>query len=387
MRNIEIAEIQSTGVVKFRIKGTTETFNGTREICRYAGTGKYIWDEERQVCVKKVQPQKAMTTTQSRSIGTNNKISKQSDLVLLTGQNNVVNDDVTNSIIIGEDNKIGNNVNNTQVFGKLGHSKSDGTLVLGGGKLESGNGEANIGQVQTIHAQLCGQATSTSASQLSIYAETDNFIHIPKNCVGYIQADILGQITASEEDDLGKHYSTKIEAIFKSQNDGVITISPISTITPEIKPVAFGFFQLFGATNKAQNLSATRVSTGIFTMSFTNSLPDANYVVIAQIHEPDGNRDDIKIHVKDGSQSTANFTLHIYEGDNGGNPDTSRDRAFSVVVFDTSVMSTFAIENLPILYSPSENNLTVRVYGRTDKTINWTAGIKLNINRTNTTIG
>jgi len=107
------------------------------------------------------------------------------------------------------------------------------------------------------------------------------------------------------------------------------------TRTNEIRLVGNGFFNSLGATQRANNLSCTRVSTGIYNLTFTTPRPDALYSIVAQVIESDTTRDDTKIHVKDTSQTTTGFTLQVYEGDNGGSPDTRRDRSFYVMVSDT----------------------------------------------------
>jgi len=98
--------------------------------------------------------------------------------------------------------------------------------------------------------------------------------------------------------------------------------------------VAVGRFDSNGSTVKASNLSCSRTSTGNYTLTFGSARPDANYTIIGQIIESDSVRDDIKIHIQDGSQTTTAFNINIYEGDNGGSPDTFRDRKFYIVVYD-----------------------------------------------------
>ena len=119
-------------------------------------------------------------------------------------------------------------------------------------------------------------------------------------------------------------------------NQGVAQFAGLETYStfalPQIQTIAAGRFESNGSTVKALGLSINRASLGVYDVTFTTARANANYIITAQIIEPDANRDDTKIHVKDESQTTTGFTLHVYEGDNGGSPDTSRDRDFYVSV-------------------------------------------------------
>ena len=99
--------------------------------------------------------------------------------------------------------------------------------------------------------------------------------------------------------------------------------------------VAAGYFDGDnGNSNKAANLSCVRNGTGDYTLSFGVNRPTANYIVIGQIIEPTSTKDDIKIHVVEGTQSVSGFDVAIYEGDNSSSPDTDVDRDFYITVVD-----------------------------------------------------
>jgi hypothetical protein len=141
---------------------------------------------------------------------------------------------------------------------------------------------------------------------------------------------------------------TEVDANFNNLNNdkfetsggtisGATTVSGKLTATnvnPDIRVVAVGYFASDASTNRASGITASLSSTGVYAISFGTARPDANYIITAQIIEPSVNKDDVKIHVEDGSQSTSGFTLNVYEGDNSPSPDTHVDRAFYVVVFD-----------------------------------------------------
>lgn len=118
---------------------------------------------------------------------------------------------------------------------------------------------------------------------------------------------------------------------------GATTVSGKLTATnvnPDIRVVAVGYFTGAAATVRASGITASRSSTGVYVISFGTARPDANYIITAQVVEPSADKDDVKIHVEAGSQSTSGFTLNVYEGDNSTSPDTHVDRTFYVVVFD-----------------------------------------------------
>jgi len=98
--------------------------------------------------------------------------------------------------------------------------------------------------------------------------------------------------------------------------------------------VAAGRFDSDGSTVKASNLSCSRTATGNYTLTFGSARPDANYIVTGQIIESTSTKDDVKIHIEDGSQTTTAFNVNIYEGDNGTGADADVDRKFYIVVHD-----------------------------------------------------
>jgi hypothetical protein len=87
-----------------------------------------------------------------------------------------------------------------------------------------------------------------------------------------------------------------------------------------------------GNTLKARGISCNRTATGRYTISFDTAKSDNLYVISGQVIEPSSTEDDVKIHVIAGSQTTSQFQVVIYEGDNGGTPDTEVDRDFYVMV-------------------------------------------------------
>lgn len=109
------------------------------------------------------------------------------------------------------------------------------------------------------------------------------------------------------------------------------------------------------------NLTATRQGSGIYNITFTTARSNVNYLVFGQIIEPSSTKDDIKIHVEDGSQTINGFTVNIYEGDNGGSSDTHRDRKFYLTIIDdiTTNSGSGNIANLTDYSDASFGNVDV----------------------------
>jgi len=111
-------------------------------------------------------------------------------------------------------------------------------------------------------------------------------------------------------------------------------IVEIASSGPGLGVIASGHFSSAGATVYADGISCSRSSTGVFVITFSSALSDTNYSVCGQVIEG-STRDDIKIHVVDGTKATTGFTVSLYEGDNGTTADVLVDRGFFVTIFGT----------------------------------------------------
>ena len=111
-------------------------------------------------------------------------------------------------------------------------------------------------------------------------------------------------------------------------------IVEIASSGPGLGVIASGHFSSAGATVYADGISCSRSSAGVFVITFSSALSDTNYSVCGQVIEG-STRDDIKIHVVDGTKATTGFTVSLYEGDNGTTADVLVDRAFFVTIFGT----------------------------------------------------
>ena len=124
-----------------------------------------------------------------------------------------------------------------------------------------------------------------------------------------------------------------IKTALTKNGSAVSSADTYTYIQPQIEPIIIGHVNSDGTKIKGEGFSVTRNGTGDYTITFSTAMPDANYVVNAQVQEGSA-RDDIKIHVRDASQTTTAFRVYIYEGDNGTTADVLRDRDFYFTVHD-----------------------------------------------------
>ena len=104
----------------------------------------------------------------------------------IMGVNNIVNGSSNNTIIVGNQSQIESGVSNTSVFGTLGNSTADNSIVLGGNAAADILGER---QVSTIMYGL--QTTDASTNISFLNNVSGSFYAIPENAAMYFQADIL----------------------------------------------------------------------------------------------------------------------------------------------------------------------------------------------------
>ena len=96
---------------------------------------------------------------------------------------------------------------------------------------------------------------------------------------------------------------------------------------------AAGYIQGDGTNSYVMGCTVARTGVGQYTVNFNVAHPGGtNYSVTAMVHEATGLRDDVIIHVVDGSQVGASFDLMIHEGDNGGAAGPFVDAPFSFQV-------------------------------------------------------
>ena len=100
-----------------------------------------------------------------------------------------------------------------------------------------------------------------------------------------------------------------------------------------ITTVAIAKVDSDGTNTRVRGCTVTRTDTGRYTCTFTNALPDANYVVHTTVQESASTLDDIICTVQSGATTTTDFDYEITEQDNSTTAGTYRDRPHFVSVF------------------------------------------------------
>ncbi len=96
---------------------------------------------------------------------------------------------------------------------------------------------------------------------------------------------------------------------------------------------AMGKVNSDGTAANIKNASSSRTNTGRYSITFTNSMPDANYVIILTVIDENGaNRDDPGITY--WNQTSSGFQVRIKDSDNGGTDGVYINSEFMFVVLD-----------------------------------------------------
>ena len=124
-------------------------------------------------------------------IGTNN--------TYIMGEDNTVQGLSANNIITGTNNYINSGISNACVYGRLGESTADNSIVLGG------NAPTDIlGERQSIHLLYGVQSLNGSTINSYLNNIEDSFFTIPDNTIFYFHADTVAvRVAGSGEGSVG----------------------------------------------------------------------------------------------------------------------------------------------------------------------------------------
>ena len=275
------------------------------------------------------------------------------------------------------------------IIGTFGKSLNNGELVIGGGANNEEDGEVT-GLIQTSFIQMNINSTSATPVNMIVQKTSDTDLNIGvegyirklAGSINHLTIDIIALCTGGSSGTPGQFKTFQIVGTAKISADGsTTTYTQNATQDNGVNTVASGYFNATSSgisVVNAHNLTASRTSTGVYALSFVVPRADANYIVLGQIIEPNTTRDDIKIHVEDGTQAVDGFSVRIYEGDNGGSPDTARDRKFYVSVLDFEASGGLSLITYPTLTdSPVDGGITIQCTGLANTNINWYASVKM----------
>jgi len=145
-------------------------------------------------------------------IGTNN--------TYIMGEDNTVQGLSANNIITGTNNFINSGISNACVYGRLGESTADNSIVLGG------NAPADIlGERQSIHLLYGVQTVDGSTTNSYLNNIEDSFFTIPDNTIFYFHADTVAvRVGGSGEGSVGD-FAAWVERGVAVQIAETVTIS------------------------------------------------------------------------------------------------------------------------------------------------------------------
>jgi hypothetical protein len=145
-------------------------------------------------------------------MGTNN--------TYIMGENNTVQGLSANNIITGTNNFINSGINNACVYGRLGETTAENSIVLGG------NAPADIlGERQSIHLLYGVQTQDGSTHNSYLNNIEDSFFTIPDNTIFYFHADTVAvRVGGSGEGSVGD-FAAWVERGVAVQISETVTIS------------------------------------------------------------------------------------------------------------------------------------------------------------------
>lgn len=191
----------------------------------------------------------------------------------------------------------------------------DGTSSNGFSQL---NVNVKIGGETTEVADWFRLYAATDSSETALYGKT--YDGSGGNSIQFTENEFLGATSQ-------KLRATSLNFDALTYGDGT---TPVAN-TQQGQATAWGFFTGAGATISAYNCSCSKDSTGKYTISFTNAMNNANYVVSATTRAGTSNAGRA-IDIQDSSVTYDVNGFKVITRNRGGSP-TETDTAFSVVVY------------------------------------------------------
>jgi hypothetical protein len=122
----------------------------------------------------------------NRTYGAGNSTETGTNNSLVMGESNTIKGFSRNNIIIGNNNEISNGVNNANVFGTLGESTADNSIILGGNEATD-----TLGERQSIQLLYGVQTTGADAVDSYLNNTVGSYFVVPENTAIMFEADIL----------------------------------------------------------------------------------------------------------------------------------------------------------------------------------------------------
>tara|TARA_R100001463_G_scaffold14501_1_gene38068 strand:- start:4180 stop:5016 length:837 start_codon:yes stop_codon:yes gene_type:complete len=164
--------------------------------------------------------QQNMGNVKNNIQGAGNQIGTGTHNTYIMGEDNTVQGLSSNNIITGTNNYINSGISNACVYGRLGESTADNSIVLGG------NAPADIlGERQSIHLLYGVQTVDGSTTNSYLNNIEDSFFTIPDNTIFYFHADTVAvRVAGSGEGSVGD-FAAWVERGVAVQIGETVTIS------------------------------------------------------------------------------------------------------------------------------------------------------------------
>jgi hypothetical protein len=215
---IKPSEIGDTGIVIFT--DGTNTVIPNQKQCEAYG---YTYDKTTGTCKAFTYSQnldKNLANINNSLQGSGNITETGTNNTTIIGENNTVKGLSRNNIIAGDSNQISNSINNSFVYGRLGESTAENSIVLGG------NASTDIlGERQSIQL-LYGVQTVDGSTHNSYLNNIENsFFTIPDNTIFYFHADTVAvRVGGTGEGSVGD-FAAWVERGVAVQISETVTIS------------------------------------------------------------------------------------------------------------------------------------------------------------------
>jgi hypothetical protein len=208
-------------------------------------------------------------------------------------------------------------------------------LIIVGSRANSAFAQANLayGQANTSYGSF-DKANSASGVAASAFGQA-NLAFNTANSASGVAASSFGQAnlafsTANSAFNASNLSSgTLPSARLSGSYTGITAVGGINTSQTGSAPIygvrAWGAFTALGATLGAGNLSCSRTGAGVYVMTFTTPMPNANYAVSAMVDGTPGNLLGIGIYTT-VAKTTSGFSLWAVTG------STAYDLPFNVIV-------------------------------------------------------
>ena len=215
---IKPAKINALGIVEFT-DGTNAIVPNQKQCEAYG----YTYDPITGTCKAfnfNTNIDRNISNVNNNIQGAGNVTGTGTNNTYIMGEDNTVQGLSANNIITGTNNFINSGISNACVYGRLGESTAENSIVLGG------NAPGDIlGERQSIHLLYGVQSQNGTTINSYLNNIEDSFFTIPDNTIFYFHADTIAvRVAGSGEGDIGD-FASWVERGVVLNYDEAVTVS------------------------------------------------------------------------------------------------------------------------------------------------------------------